>query len=75
MDREELIEALQAQTEDENIDASTNVPSLDTPEGMQTAVAKIREKKTKTGKIYGVETVEEKRKQREKKEEGGRRKE
>lgn len=67
MDREELIEALQAQTEDENIDASTNVPSLDTPEGMQTAVAKIREKKTKTGKVYGVETVEDKRKQREKK--------
>ena len=61
MDKEQLIEQLQQHAEEENIDASTNVPGLDTPEGMQAAVAKIREKKTKTGKVIGVQ--EESRKQ------------
>ena len=55
MDKEQLIEQLQQHAEEENIDASTNVPGLDTPEGMQAAVAKIREKKTKTGKVIGVQ--------------------
>ena len=55
MDRDQLIEELQKHSEEENIDASTNVPGLDTPEGMQAAVAKIREKKTKTGKVIGVQ--------------------
>ena len=55
MDKQELIEQLQQHNEDDaNIDASTNAPGLDTPEGLRTAVAKIREKKTKTGKIFGV---------------------
>ena len=61
MDKEQLIEQLQQHAEEENIDASTNVPGLNTPDGMQAAVAKIREKKTKTGKVIGVQ--EESRKQ------------
>jgi hypothetical protein len=60
MDKEQLIEELEKQADDENIDASTNVPGRDTPEGIRMAVAKIREKKTKTGKIYGVATETEK---------------
>ena len=64
MDKEQLLEQLQQhgeeETVDENIDASTNTPRLDSPEGMQMAVAKIRERKTKTGKIYGVEKEEDK---------------
>ena len=55
MDREQLIEQLQNHAEEENIDASTNTPGIDTPEGMQMAIAKIREKKTKTGKVIGVQ--------------------
>lgn len=55
MDKEQLIEQLQNHAEEENIDASTNAPGIDTPEGMQTAVAKVREKKTKTGKVIGVQ--------------------
>ena len=55
MDKQELIEQLQQHNEeDANVDTSTNAPGLDTPEGLRTAVAKIREKKTKTGKIFGV---------------------
>jgi len=60
MDKEQLIEELEKQADEENIDASTNVPGRDTPEGIRMAVAKIREKKTKTGKIYGVATEKEK---------------
>lgn len=60
MDKEQLIEELEKQADEENIDASTNVPGRDTPEGIRMAVAKIREKKTKTGKIYGVATETEK---------------
>ena len=61
MDKEQLIEQLQQHAEEENIDASTNVPGLDTPEGMQAAVAKIREKRSSKGKVIGVQ--EESRKQ------------
>lgn len=66
MDKEQLIEELQRQSEDENTDASTNAPGLDTPEGMQMAVAKLKIKTTKTGKVIGVETKEdiERRKQK-----------
>lgn len=60
MDKEQLIEELEKQADEENIDASTNVPGRDTPEGIRMAIAKIREKKTKTGKIYGVATETEK---------------
>ena len=60
MDKEQLIEELEKQADEENIDASTNVPGRNTPEGIRMAVAKIREKKTKTGKIYGVATETEK---------------
>jgi hypothetical protein len=54
MQREKLIEMLEqnAITEGDD-DASTN--DVGSPaEGVQAAVAKIREKRTKTGKIYGV---------------------
>ena len=61
MDKEQLIEQLQQHAEEENIDASTNVPGLDTPEGMQAAVAKVREKRSSKGKVIGVQ--EESRKQ------------
>lgn len=67
MDKEQLIEELEKQADEENIDASTNVPGRDTPEGIRMAVAKIREKKTKTGKIYGVATETEKQSRRESK--------
>lgn len=55
MDKEQLIEQLQQHAEEENIDASTNVPGLDTPEGMQAAVAKVREKRSSKGKVIGVQ--------------------
>jgi hypothetical protein len=60
MNRHELIEKLEADaiTIDDS-HASTNAEGKS--EAMQTAVAKIREKKTKTGKIYGVDTEEQKR--------------
>jgi hypothetical protein len=60
MDRHELIEKLEsgAITID-GADASTNEEGKS--EAMQTAVAKIREKRSKTGKIYGVDTEEQKR--------------
>ena len=54
MDKKELIEQLQEHNHEDAIDASTNAPGLDNPEGIRIAVAKIREKKTKTGKIFGV---------------------
>jgi hypothetical protein len=60
MDRNELIEKLESGAITiEGADASTNEEGKS--EAMQTAVAKIREKKTKTGKIYGVDTEEQKR--------------
>ena len=57
MDRNELIEKLEndAITIDAD-DASTNAEGKS--EAIQTAVAKIREKRTKTGKVYGVKTEE-----------------
>jgi hypothetical protein len=59
MDRHELIEKLEsgAITVD-GVDASTNAE--DKSEAMQMAVAKIREKRSKTGKIFGVDTEEQK---------------
>lgn len=61
MDKQQLIEQLEEHNQEDIVDASTNAPGLDNPEGIRIAVAKIREKKTKTGKVYGVETEEEKR--------------
>lgn len=60
MDRHELIDKLEsgAITID-GVDASTN--EEDKSEAMQMAVAKIREKRSKTGKIYGVDTEEQKK--------------
>lgn len=60
MDRHELIEKLESDaiTIDDD-DASTNVE--DKSEAMQMAVAKIREKRSKTGKVYGVDTEEQKK--------------
>lgn len=54
MNRDKLIEMLESDaiTEDDP-HASTN-DAGNTAEGVQAAVAKIREKKTKTGKVYGV---------------------
>ena len=54
MNRDKLIEMLErdAITEDDP-HASTN-DAGNTAEGVQAAVAKIREKRTKTGKVYGV---------------------
>ena len=60
MDRHELIEKLEsgAITVD-GMDASTNDGGES--EAMQIAVAKVVEKKSKTGKIYGVDTEEQKK--------------
>ena len=60
MDRHELIEKLESDaiTIDDD-DASTNVE--DKSEAMQMAVAKIREKRSKKGKVYGVDTEEQKK--------------
>ena len=57
MDRNELIEKLESGAIAIDVDdASTNAEGKS--EAMQTAVAKIREKRTKTGKVYGVKTEE-----------------
>jgi len=57
MDRNELIEKLESGAIAIDVDdASTNAEEKS--EAMQTAVAKIREKRTKTGKVYGVKTEE-----------------
>lgn len=65
MDKQELIEQLQEHVEeDANTDASTNVPGLDTPEGLRTAVAKLQEKKTKKGRIAGIKKDGENSKKR-----------
>ena len=61
MDKKELIEQLQEHNHDDDIGASTNAPGLDNPEGIRIAVAKVREKRTNKGKVYGVQTEEEKR--------------
>jgi hypothetical protein len=61
MDRHELIEKLEADAITiDDTDASTNDAGKPS-EAMQMAVAKIVEKKTKTGKIYGVDTEEQRR--------------
>ena len=54
MNRDKLIEMLESDaiTEDDP-HASTNEPG-NHAEGVQAAVAKVREKRTKTGKVYGV---------------------
>ena len=60
MDRHELIEKLESGAITiEGDDASTNEEGKS--EAMQTAVAKIREKKGSKGKIYGVDTEEQKK--------------
>lgn len=57
MDRNELIEKLESGAiAIDADDASTNAEEKS--EAMQMAVAKIREKRTKTGKVYGVKTEE-----------------
>ena len=57
MDRNELIEKLESGAIAIDVDdASTNAEGKS--EAIQTAVAKIREKRTKTGKVYGVKTEE-----------------
>jgi hypothetical protein len=61
MDKQQLIEQLEEHNHEDIVDASTNVARPDNPEGMRIAVAKLREKKTKTGRIYGVQTEEEKK--------------
>ena len=54
MNRDKLIEMLESDAITESDPhASTNEPG-NHAEGVQAAVAKIREKRTKTGKIYGV---------------------
>jgi hypothetical protein len=54
MNRDKLIEALEQDTITEpDPYTSTNEPG-NPAEGVQAAVAKIREKRTKTGKVYGV---------------------
>ena len=59
MKRDELIEALESDAIeiDEEI-SSTNTPEPGNSEAMRIAVAKIREKKTKNGKVYGVKDKE-----------------
>lgn len=59
MDRNELIEKLESDaiTADDAI-TSTNVETPDPSEAMRIAVAKIQEKKTKKGKVFGVKPVE-----------------
>ena len=65
MDRNELIERLESDaiTVDDAF-TSTNVEKPDQSEAMRMAVAKIQEKKTKTGKVFGVTRVEEDKEKR-----------
>ena len=60
MDKQQLIEQLEEHNHEDILDASTNAPGLDNPEGIRIAVAKVREKRGSKGKIYGVPTEEEK---------------
>ena len=57
MNRDELINALE--TDAIKIDEDTSSTNMESPvngEAMQIAVAKIREKKTKSGKVWGVKS-------------------
>lgn len=61
MNRNELINALE--TDAIQIDEDTSSTNVEKPvngEAMQIAVAKIREKRTKSGKVYGVKSEDEK---------------
>ena len=62
MKREKLIEMLEQDTSIEGDDDASTTVAGSPAEGVQAAVAKIREKKTKTGKIYGVPREEDKAK-------------
>jgi hypothetical protein len=59
MKRDELIEALESDAIeiDEEI-SSTNTPEPGNSEAIRIAVAKIKEKRTKNGKVYGVKDKE-----------------
>ena len=60
MNRDELINALE--TDAIKIDEDTSSTNMESPvngEAMQIAVAKIREKKTKSGKVWGVKSKDE----------------
>ena len=67
MDKQELIEQLQEHNHEDIVDASTNAPGLDNPEGIRIAVAKVREKRGSKGKVYGVPTEEEEQKKKQNK--------
>jgi len=54
MNREKLIEMLEQDTSIEGDDDASTTVAGSHAEGVQAAVAKIREKRTKTGKVYGV---------------------
>jgi hypothetical protein len=54
MKREKLIEMLEQDTSIEGDDDASTTVAGSPAEGVQAAVAKIREKRTKTGKVYGV---------------------
>lgn len=54
MNRDKLIEMLERDAITEDAPHASTNDAGNTAEGVQAAVAKIREKKTKTGKVYGV---------------------
>lgn len=54
MKREKLIEMLEQDTSIEGDDDASTTVAGSHAEGVQAAVAKVREKRTKTGKVYGV---------------------
>jgi hypothetical protein len=54
MNRDKLIEILEQDTITEDDPHTSTNDAGNHAEGVQTAVAKIREKRTKTGKVYGV---------------------
>jgi hypothetical protein len=62
MKREKLIEMLEQDTSIEGDDDASTTVAGSHAEGVQAAVAKVREKKTKTGKVYGVPREEDKAK-------------
>ena len=62
MKREKLIEMLEQDTSIEGDDDASTTVAGSHAEGVQAAVAKVREKKTKTGKVYGVPREEDKTK-------------
>jgi len=65
MDRNELIEKLESDAITvDDAHTSTNVERPDQSEAMRMAVAKIQEKKTKTGKVFGAKLIEEKKERR-----------